>query len=151
MSRIGRTSVGDYVYHVLNRANARVHIFDDDKDYLTFEAKLLGSSYWGQSYWGQSPITHSSFANTKVDSVHFVAYPNPFSNPLKLSYTLKKACNIQIMVSRLQTAIIVYKGSSIHMEAGNHENEIKINALPGIYIATLTYGNQIKSAIVFKY
>ena len=40
MSRIGRASVGGYVYHVLNRANARVPIFDNDKDYLTFEAIL---------------------------------------------------------------------------------------------------------------
>lgn len=37
MPRIGRTSVGGYVYHVLNRANARVRIFDDDKDYQFFE------------------------------------------------------------------------------------------------------------------
>jgi len=40
MSRIERTSVGDYVYHVLNRANARVSVFDNDKDYHTFEAIL---------------------------------------------------------------------------------------------------------------
>ena len=40
MSRIERTSVGDYVYHVLNRANARVSVFDNDKDYNTFETIL---------------------------------------------------------------------------------------------------------------
>ena len=40
MSRIERTSAGDYIYHVLNRANARVSIFDNDKDYHTFETIL---------------------------------------------------------------------------------------------------------------
>lgn len=37
MARTTRTDVGDYVYHVLNRANARVQIFDNDKDYQLFE------------------------------------------------------------------------------------------------------------------
>ncbi len=37
MSRAERTDVGEYVYHVLNRANARVQIFDSDKDYQLFE------------------------------------------------------------------------------------------------------------------
>ncbi len=37
MPRIGRISIANYVYHVLNRANARVQIFDDENDYLQFE------------------------------------------------------------------------------------------------------------------
>jgi putative transposase len=41
MSRIGRTNVGGFVYHVLNcRTNARVRIFDNEKDYRTFEVIL---------------------------------------------------------------------------------------------------------------
>lgn len=32
--------MGGEVYHVLNRANARVQIFDNDKDYLQFESIL---------------------------------------------------------------------------------------------------------------
>jgi putative transposase len=40
MSRIGRTDVGGFVYHVINRANARLHIFDNDNDYSTFEVVL---------------------------------------------------------------------------------------------------------------
>ena len=35
-----RTDVGEYVYHVLNRANARAQIFDSDKDYQLFESVL---------------------------------------------------------------------------------------------------------------
>jgi len=34
MPRAERTDIGEYVYHVLNRANARVQIFDNDQDYL---------------------------------------------------------------------------------------------------------------------
>lgn len=37
MPRIRRISAGGYVYHVLNRANARVQIFDNDDDYRLFE------------------------------------------------------------------------------------------------------------------
>lgn len=40
MPRAERTDVGEYVYHVLNRANARVQIFDSDKDYQLFEIIL---------------------------------------------------------------------------------------------------------------
>ncbi len=40
MPRVERTNVGGYVYHVLNRANARVQIFEDSKDYLAFERIL---------------------------------------------------------------------------------------------------------------
>src|SRR3989338_7257709 len=40
MPRIYRVDVGGEVYHVLNRANARVQIFDTDADYQQFEAIL---------------------------------------------------------------------------------------------------------------
>jgi len=37
MGRPQRTDVGGYVYHVLNRANARVVIFNTDQEYQNFE------------------------------------------------------------------------------------------------------------------
>ena len=40
MPRVSRVDVGGYVYHVLNRANARVQIFDRDEDYASFEEVL---------------------------------------------------------------------------------------------------------------
>src|SRR3989344_815571 len=40
MPRIERVAAGGYVYHVLNRANARVRIFDNDQDYRLFETIL---------------------------------------------------------------------------------------------------------------
>lgn len=40
MARITRVDVGNEVYHVLNRANARVQIFDTDADYQQFESVL---------------------------------------------------------------------------------------------------------------
>jgi len=40
MPRIERVDVGDYIYHVINRANARVRIFDTQKDYQQFEEIL---------------------------------------------------------------------------------------------------------------
>ena len=40
MPRAPRTDVGGLVYHVLNRANARTPLFDDDADYRQFTALL---------------------------------------------------------------------------------------------------------------
>lgn len=40
MARVPRLVVGDIVYHVLNRANGRMLIFQKDKDYEAFEKVL---------------------------------------------------------------------------------------------------------------
>jgi len=40
MPRINRIDVGDVVYHVINRANARMQIFDSDEDYILFQKAL---------------------------------------------------------------------------------------------------------------
>ena len=41
MGRPHRSALGGYVYHVLNRANARMTIFEKDGDYEAFENVLL--------------------------------------------------------------------------------------------------------------
>ena len=41
MGRPQRTDIGGYVYHVLNRANARATIFSSDKEYEDFEKILF--------------------------------------------------------------------------------------------------------------
>jgi putative transposase len=43
MGRPHRAAEGGYVYHVLNRANARMAFFDDDEDYDAFE-QILGEA-----------------------------------------------------------------------------------------------------------
>lgn len=40
MPRQARVSVGDVIYHVINRANGRQQIFNTDKDYQHFESLL---------------------------------------------------------------------------------------------------------------
>ena len=40
MPRIERVALGGYIYHVINRANARVQIFDTQDDYKLFESIL---------------------------------------------------------------------------------------------------------------
>ncbi|MFT5036686.1 MAG: putative transposase [Candidatus Azotimanducaceae bacterium] len=40
MPRTARLSVGDVVYHVINRSNGRVPIFNSDADYQHFELLL---------------------------------------------------------------------------------------------------------------
>ncbi len=41
MGRPPRAAEGGYVYHVLNRANARMHLFSCDGDYQAFEQVLV--------------------------------------------------------------------------------------------------------------
>ena len=41
MPRAPRTSLGGEVYHVLNRANGRLQIFDSDQDYADFQDLLI--------------------------------------------------------------------------------------------------------------
>ena len=43
MPRITRTDVREEIYHVLNRANASVQIFNNDEDYQIFES-ILGEA-----------------------------------------------------------------------------------------------------------
>lgn len=44
MPRTVRIDVGGEVYHILNRANVRVQIFDEHQDYLHFEKILRRSN-----------------------------------------------------------------------------------------------------------
>jgi len=41
MPRVARVDVGEEVYHVINRANGRLQIFNTDEDYRLFEQLLL--------------------------------------------------------------------------------------------------------------
>ena len=41
MARNARTDVGGIIYHIINRANARMRIFDTPKDYQLFETTLI--------------------------------------------------------------------------------------------------------------
>ncbi len=43
MPRTARTAPGGVIFHVLNRANARIRIFDDASDYQAFEWLLAGT------------------------------------------------------------------------------------------------------------
>jgi putative transposase len=40
MGRAKRITLGGYAYHVLNRANGRLHIFRKDGDFAAFESIL---------------------------------------------------------------------------------------------------------------
>ena len=40
MGRAIRTDIGNYCYHIINRANARLPIFFEKDDYLLFENVL---------------------------------------------------------------------------------------------------------------
>jgi len=40
MPRTNRVDIGEMIYHVINRANARMQIFNEDKDYQLFEKVL---------------------------------------------------------------------------------------------------------------
>ena len=41
MPRLARIDIGGEIYHVINRANGRMQIFNNNKDYQLFEKFLL--------------------------------------------------------------------------------------------------------------
>jgi len=92
----------------------------------------------------------NDIASLKTDSLHFVAYPNPFSTQLHLRFTLKKDALVSITVTNLLNGTMVYRSAQQFLKTGDHDTPINFSGLPGNYVVTLQYGNKIKSAIVFK-
>ena len=72
MPRQPRNAIGGYVYHVLNRANARVQIFDNDGDYRLFENVLEE----GVEKFGMRILAYSIMPN----HWHLVLYPHQDSD-----------------------------------------------------------------------
>ena len=56
MPRTPRIDLADYVYHVLNRANGRLPIFENDKDYQHFESVLTGLYRVSHLYYLKSVV-----------------------------------------------------------------------------------------------
>ena len=67
MGRPERTDAGGYVYHILNRANARATIFNSDKSYQDFEEILFEAV----EKFGMRLIAYVIMPN----HFHFVLYP----------------------------------------------------------------------------
>ena len=76
MSRSKRIALGGYVYHVFNRANGRLRIFQTENDFLVFEKVLadglklfsmrlcgycIMSNHWHMLLWPQSDGDLSNF------------------------------------------------------------------------------------------
>ncbi len=82
MGRPKRTTPGGWVYHVLNRANARMPIFTKDEDFISFETILqeavartgtrllsycLMENHWHLVVWPQEDDELSRFAGWVED------------------------------------------------------------------------------------
>ncbi len=67
MPRPPRSAQGDMVYHVLNRANARMIIFDKDADYLAFEKVLVEA----KEHYPMRMLSYCLMPN----HWHFILYP----------------------------------------------------------------------------
>jgi putative transposase len=85
MSRAPRVDVGDEIYHVLNRANARMTIFDKDKDFKEFEEIIKEAKE-------KHPIRILSYC-LMPNHWHFILYPendgdlNRFMHWVTLTHT----------------------------------------------------------------
>ena len=67
MPRIARVAVGDTLYHVINRSNGRVRIFDSDDEYKHFESILEE----GKEFIGMRLLAYCIMPN----HWHLVLYP----------------------------------------------------------------------------
>ena len=100
MTRVARAASAGYVYHVLNRAVARLPLFQKDGDYEAFErvlsetvqthpARLLAyclmPNHWHFVVWaGAGGRTHRLRAMAHASAYHALAHP--------LSYSGKRPC-----------------------------------------------------------
>ncbi|MCX6751362.1 MAG: hypothetical protein NT161_01160 [Candidatus Nomurabacteria bacterium] len=76
MPRINRIDVGDIVYHVINRANARMQIFNKDEDYI----KLVNEAQTNKeieslrySVNKGKPLGSDSWTNEMIDKFNLKA------------------------------------------------------------------------------
>lgn len=86
----------------------------------------------------------------KDDSLHFVAYPNPFHSNLNLRYRLLKEAKVVVWVSEILTGHVVYQSKSRTLLPGDYIDPITVAASPGNYVVTIEYGDKVKSAIIYK-
>lgn len=93
---------------------------------------------------------HIDSAKAAADSLHFVAYPNPFNGRFQLRYTLKKAVMVNIIISDLLSGRIVYRTQTVQEAAGDHTDPVSFNGQPGNYVATLQYGSKMRSVVIIK-
>lgn len=115
MSRMNRVVVGDIVYHVINRANARVQIFHTHNDYIHFEGLLLE----GVELTGMRLLSYCIMPN----HWHLVLYPK---NDVDMSEFMRWVTTTHVRQKRVLTKSIgdghLYQGSykSFPIETDTH-------------------------------
>ncbi len=57
MGRLPRAAQGGMVYHVVNRANARMRLFDDEGDYAAFEKVWAEAHERGKRFLTRMALT----------------------------------------------------------------------------------------------
>jgi hypothetical protein len=70
MGRPLRAAEGGYVYHVLNRANARLTLFEKDGDYAAFEKVLAQAVARAPACEPDAANPHVRFDEREVETEH---------------------------------------------------------------------------------
>jgi putative transposase len=112
---MNRVAVGEVVYHVINRANARAQIFHNDTDYKHFEALLLE----GVELTGMRLLAYCIMPN----HFHLVLYP---INDGDMSEFMRWVTTTHVRQRRVKTKSVgdghLYQGSykSFPIETDTH-------------------------------
>jgi uncharacterized protein len=78
-----------------------------------------------------------------------VAFPNPFSNDLTISFNLSNQCNVQVSVYNINSTI-VYSEQFVNLPLGLQVQKLPLNVSTGIYIIKLVCGNTVQTTLVVK-
>jgi hypothetical protein len=91
----------------------------------------------------------SSTPKAEVKQVDgLVAYPNPFTSSLHMSFQLPVETKVTITLCDLAGRTLVSKQSNL--QAGPHQQTLKNDLPAGLYVVKLIYGGQVYTSIVVK-
>jgi hypothetical protein len=85
-----------------------------------------------------------------AETLHFLAYPNPFTTTTSFRYTLRRAATVNILITDVQTGRTVYRNQLGLQKTGDYTIPLTLNERPDNYVVTLQYNKKIKSLIVIK-
>ncbi len=96
----------------------------------------------------KAQLKPSAFDEAVIAEVPLKVFPNPFDNMLNVSFLLKEANNVTIMLSDMNGRVVINRSYSL--QAGAQLLSVTADVAPGAYVLKVAYGRTVQSNIVIK-
>jgi len=94
-------------------------------------------------------IKKSSLGEPNGQITDIIAFPNPFSDGLNLSFTLQNQCDVKVAVYDLLGNVVV-QTSFNRLPSGRYTKPLTMNVAAGTYLVKVTCGESVVTTIVVK-